>query len=67
VSLLYIGGKGLLDATMDVGKVYAMIRYTSVVQSGFTSLSEAVARFFGAYGSLERVIDLEQRGQLTKK
>ncbi|GAB4823367.1 hypothetical protein N2152v2_010413 [Parachlorella kessleri] len=66
VTLLYLGGTSLLDATIDIGTVYAMLRYVAVVEQGYVALSEAVARYFASYGSLEHVIDLHHRGQLTR-
>ena len=50
VCLLYIGGTSLLTGTVSVGTVYALIRYTAVVEQGYTALSEGVARFFASYG-----------------
>jgi hypothetical protein len=50
VALLYIGGNGLLNGLLEVGPVYAMMRYTGVVETGFMAISEAVARFFATYG-----------------
>lgn len=50
VVLLYIGGDQLLNGAIEVGSLYAMLRYTGVVEQGLTALSEAVARFFASYG-----------------
>lgn len=47
---MYIGGSSLLSQAVSVGTVYALIRYTAVVEQGYTALSEAVARFFASYG-----------------
>ncbi|EFN57342.1 hypothetical protein CHLNCDRAFT_57175 [Chlorella variabilis] len=67
VGLMYIGGSHVLAGTLSVGALYAMLRYTAVVESGYTALSEGVARFYASYGSLEHVIDLQKRGQLTNR
>eukprot|EP00887_Chlorella_sp_A99_P001133 scaffold14.g1133.t1 len=65
VGILEIGGSALLQGATTVGTVYALVRYTAVVESGYVAISEAVARFYASYGSLEHVIDLHEKGQLT--
>lgn len=53
VGLMYIGGSHVLAGTLSVGALYAMLRYTAVVESGYTALSEGVARFYASYGALD--------------
>ena len=37
---------------VSVGTVFALLRYTAVVEQGWSALSEGVARFFASYGAL---------------
>ena len=50
VGLMYIGGTHVLTGTLSVGALYAMLRYTAIVEQGYTALSEGVARFYASYG-----------------
>lgn len=38
----------------SVGTVFALLRYTAVVEQGWAALSEGVARFFASYGARPR-------------
>ena len=62
MALLYIGGDGLLNGVLQVGPVYAMMRYTGVVETGFIAISEAVVRFFATYGESEQPCRGSQKG-----
>lgn len=61
-SLLHFGGGLLLRDLTTVGSLLATLRYVHLSQNGLRQASSAFARIMGGLGSVERIVELHDRG-----
>ncbi|WIA17366.1 hypothetical protein OEZ85_014227 [Tetradesmus obliquus] len=61
-AMLWFGGVALFADLMTVGTLFTMLRYATIMQRGVKQASDAYARVMASVGSLERVVELHDRG-----
>lgn len=61
-SLLYFGGRALFNDLTTVGTLFALLQYCHWLQLGMKQTADAYARLMAGMGSMERLVELHDRG-----
>eukprot|EP00884_Botryococcus_braunii_P000803 jgi/Botrbrau1/10723/Bobra.357_1s0024.1 len=60
--VLWAGSRALFGGVTSVGALFALLRYLAWLQRGVKQCSDAYARLMASAGSVERVVELHDRG-----